>query len=69
MVEIFKTNVDCREKAENCLQSLKLLFPKYRINFDLDDCDHILRVEAEHIEIHKIIVSMADAGFYCELFD
>ena len=51
IVEVFKTNIESFVKAELLLQELKKLLPHAKINFDLDDCDHILRIEALHSEI------------------
>ncbi len=50
MIEIFKTNVEKQEDADPILQQLKTLFPNYCCNFDLDECDKILRIEGEKNE-------------------
>ncbi len=51
-VEIFKTDVQDEKKA---CKIIKFLLAKYnnvyKINFDLEDEDNILRVEANHTEI------------------
>lgn len=44
-------------------------FPKYRINFDLDDCDKILRVEGENICPEKIIAIVQNYGFRAEILE
>jgi len=44
-VEIFKTTVTRPAQATMVLHKLQQRFPYYRINFDLMDCDRILRVE------------------------
>ncbi|MEP2669758.1 MAG: hypothetical protein ABJH04_12220 [Cyclobacteriaceae bacterium] len=46
VVEVFKTNVDNDDIALQIITALQRIFPTYRINFDLDDCDKILRVES-----------------------
>lgn len=51
IVEVFKTNVKSTDVAQFAIQKLKELLPDAKINFDLDDCDHILRIEALHSEI------------------
>ena len=43
-VEVFKTSVCKADEADSIIQTLQGLFP-VRANFDLDDRDHILRVE------------------------
>ena len=44
MVEVFKTNVRSIRKAKLIIQKLAEEFPAHKINFDLSDCDRILRV-------------------------
>lgn len=44
-VEIFKTNVLEPPVAKALVRSLKRLLPGSRVNFDLEDCDNILRIE------------------------
>ena len=46
MVEVFKTNVETGEQAERLVHLIHENFPEYEVNFDLDDCDRILRVQA-----------------------
>lgn len=45
IVEIFKTTVTRPAQASLVLNKLQKRFPHYRLNFDLMDCDRILRVE------------------------
>ncbi|ELR73330.1 hypothetical protein C900_04182 [Fulvivirga imtechensis AK7] len=44
MVEVFKTNVTKRHHADLLLDEIHAICTDYQANFDLDDCDHILRV-------------------------
>lgn len=57
MVEIFKTNAKNKRLANNILKVLGSHFPSCYFNFDLDDCDRILRVQSECslIECGRII--------------
>ena len=57
MVEIFKTNITDISKGNIIIRKLLRRFPSYRINFDLDDCDNILRIESYNgiIDIESII--------------
>jgi hypothetical protein len=69
MIEVFKTNIDDRELAEELRAELQALFPGTRINFDLQDCDRILRIEsAECIaaEIEKVVLNK---GFWCKVLE
>ncbi|CAN5128599.1 hypothetical protein BH09BAC6_BH09BAC6_10970 [soil metagenome] len=67
MVEVFKTNVQKANQAKKIITQLLQHFPDCRINFDLDDCDKILRVEGEDF-INGTIMSLVNShGFTCEV--
>lgn len=42
-----------------------LLHPDDKWNFDLEDCDHILRVETLSVSAFTIIAAMEQAGYAC----
>ena len=65
MVEIFKTNVRKKADAIYIINFLKNLFPDYKINFDLEDCDKILRVEALELNPKNIIQYVNNLGYIC----
>jgi len=44
MIEVFKTNITNAESASEILDRIHDTFPDCRANFDLHDCDNILRV-------------------------
>jgi hypothetical protein len=44
MIEVFKTNINCADKATQLVEQIHENFASYRANFDLNDCDRILRV-------------------------
>lgn len=46
-VEVFKTNVETGEQAEQLITLIIQNFPQYAVNFDLDDCDRVLRIKSE----------------------
>lgn len=46
IVKIFKTNVSKEYLANRIIADLNQLYPNYRINFDLEDCDKVLRIES-----------------------
>ena len=66
-VNIFKTSVRYRKEANWMISLLETIFPYYKLNFDLDDCDHILRVENpnENIPVYEIEVVVRAAGYSC----
>jgi hypothetical protein len=45
MIEVFKTDVTDAVFAKLLLNQIHRNFPAYKANFDLEDCDRILRVE------------------------
>ena len=69
MVEVFKTNVEEIDAANKLSNTLYTLYPEFKINFDLDDCDKILRVEGKNINHHKISQILISRGFECFLLE
>jgi hypothetical protein len=65
-VLVFKTSVENYldlKSIEPLMNSL--MSETERWSFDLEDCEHILRVEAVSIEAGIIIKSLARVGFSC----
>lgn len=52
-IEVFKTNVYAEAEAAKIINFLLKQFPHYKINFDLDDCDRILRIETLNSDINE----------------
>ena len=69
MVEIFKTNIDDKMHAEQVVDLLNNHFPAFMINFDLHDCDKILRVKGDSIPVNEIVNLVSAKGFDCSLLD
>jgi hypothetical protein len=67
MVEVFRTNVLHRERAEQLVSILCGQFAFSRISFDLEDCDKILRVEGKQICAETIIEILSKHGLECEV--
>jgi hypothetical protein len=44
-------------------------FPSFKINFDLSDCDKVLRVEGVNMEALGIMILVKEYGFMCEILD
>ena len=68
-IEVFKTNVYDRQDAERMVAFLSHYFPGSRINFDLHDCDKILRVEGLDFTVEKVQALVKQKGFECCLLD
>ena len=69
MIEIFKTNIDKSGLSKILIKKLLLHYPESSINFDHDDCDHVLRVEGDDICAEKIITLIIADGYRCEVLD
>jgi hypothetical protein len=69
MVEVFKTNVQKKTESRRLLSVLSETFPKFKMNFDLSDCDKVLRVEGDDMETVSIMILIKEYGFMCEVLD
>ena len=69
MIGVFKTNVLQVKQARMLLEKLAEHFPKHKINFDLSDCDKILRVKGKNISAKKIIELLNKATYQCEVLE
>ena len=69
MVEVFKTNVLKKTQSKMLLCILSEAFPSFKINFDLSDCDKVLRVEGDNLEALSIMILVKEKGFMCEILD
>ena len=54
MVTVYKTNVSTKIRAKSIIDKLASELSGCRINFDLEDCDKILRIEGTDINEEKI---------------
>ncbi len=66
MVDVFRTNVDLPDQAQQLLLLLDTQFPETEFSFDLDDCDRILRAEGRILLSRQIADLLGNAGFVCE---
>lgn len=67
MIEVFKTNVQEQKQAKMLVTVLSEQFPLFKINFDLDDCDKILRVDGTTIAHDQIIELVTTKGYECSV--
>lgn len=67
MVEVFKTNVQKKAQTNMLLRILSKANPSFKINFDLSDCDKVLRVEGDNVEPLMIMKLVSEKGFRCEI--
>ncbi len=69
MVEVFKTDVQEDGQAQAIVASLSKILPGCSINFDLDDCDKILRVAGETVIACEIERLVLQNGFECKCLE
>lgn len=69
MVEVFRTNISDPMHAQVALGQIHSRFSNYCANFDLEDCDKILRIECtnEHVEAAKVIDLIWSLGHEAEI--
>ncbi len=66
MIEVFKTNVQEESQCQIIIEKLLEHYPNGSINFDLEDCDKILRIHAPAFSNAKIIAILNFNGYFCE---
>ena len=69
MIEVFKTNVQGQHQAEVLVEEINRHF-SYHANFDLEDCDNILRVQCHQgneIQSSMLIDLLSKHGFVAEI--
>jgi hypothetical protein len=69
MIEVFKTNVQEDGDAGMLVAMLLEHFPGSEINFDLEDCDKILRIKHNKIAPHEVVPILNKKGFACEVLE
>lgn len=67
MIEVFKTNVQEIDQSKIIIFKLLEHLPNSVVNFDLEDCDKILRIHNASISNEKIIELLHSLGYQCEV--
>ena len=69
MIEVFKTNVRQKGQAIMLIRQIQKTFCDYKVNFDLDDCDNILRVKSKDgiIRSSCLIDLLRQLGYHAEV--
>ena len=64
MVEVFKTTVEHKSDADFLIARIHNAIPQCKANFDLGDCDRILRVELkDNLSTNVVIDLLHHFGF------
>jgi len=69
MIEVFKTNVTNKVDAAIIIAHIHQHFTSYVANFDLQDCDHILRIKSVNgrVKATSLIKMVNGFGFHAEV--
>lgn len=65
-VLVFKTDLHTHERVSDVSPILTHLKDINRWNVDVQDCDHVLRIESETLSAHRIEQLLSSAGYFCE---
>jgi hypothetical protein len=65
MIAIFQTNVASTSTAQKIIRGLIRRYDGYKITIDVQDQDHILRIEGADFRIEDIIAFITSNGFKC----
>ncbi|HUQ66279.1 MAG TPA: hypothetical protein VM101_08995 [Flavitalea sp.] len=66
MIYIFKTSVNNENEVNKLKPHINEILANEKWNFDLKDCDRILRIESEENIVLKITDLLNIHRFYCE---
>jgi hypothetical protein len=66
MIFVFKTSVKTRIQAKKLKPHIGIILPNAKWNFDLEDCDKILRIDSEENVVLKIIALLNIHNYICE---
>lgn len=65
MIYVFKTSVRTPRKVKKLTKKLNQFIPNSKWNFDLEDCDKILRVDSREVNALQIIEFLNKYNFEC----
>jgi len=66
MIYVFKTSVKTKKQVKKLKPHLDKMLPREKWNFDLDDCDNILRIDSGKNIIFKITELLTNHQYHCE---
>ena len=65
IIEVFKTNVVSKRAAKTILKEIGSHQPEYKCNFDLEDCDKVLRIENARGQVNiELIFNILEKNNY-----
>lgn len=69
-IEVFRTSVGSAAEAQRVADLLLARFPGSKVNFDLNDCDKVLRVESGNcLPTEEILETVTQAGYFIQILE
>ncbi|RYY86438.1 MAG: hypothetical protein EOO15_14465 [Chitinophagaceae bacterium] len=65
MIHVFKTTVRSKVQVKRLKRHLDRLLPGARWNFDLQDCDRVLRIDGNAEHVPPVVELLRQEGFAC----
>lgn len=66
MIYVFKTSVRTKSQVKQLKPHINSILRSRRWNFDLEDCDKVLRVDGEQGIVPRVIRLLNSHSFECE---
>ncbi|MEM9324856.1 MAG: hypothetical protein AAGA85_04345 [Bacteroidota bacterium] len=67
MIEVFKTDVTEVAVAAYVRKKLMANYDLKEVSFDVQDCDHVLRIESHKVDSMQVITDMEALGLQCSV--
>lgn len=67
MIEVYKTDIKLDTDVSLITKILNRKYPNLKIDFDLEDCDNILRIEGIDFCSENIMNIVVETGFCIEI--
>ena len=65
MIYVFKTSVTTQKAVKKLTAKLNSFIPNSKWNFDLEDCDKILRIDSKEVTAKQVIDFLNKYKFEC----
>lgn len=65
MIYVFKTSVRTQKAVKKLTAKLNTFIPNSKWNFDLEDCDKILRIDSKEVTAKQVIDFLNKYKFEC----
>ena len=66
MIYVFKTSVETQTQVKKLKPHIDKILPGEKWNFDLDDCDNILRIDSKENIVVQITELLKSHQYHCE---